>query len=92
MAEKRKVLQNDLANKAYNSVDLRDISLTTIQLCVLLGTLCYVDGRSEAEAVYYGTATRLAAIIDLPKRNCATELERQINSRGMFSLILGLVG
>jgi hypothetical protein len=63
-------------------IDMRDISLTTVQACVLLGTLCYVDGRSDAEAVYCAAAVRLGHLLDLPRRPCLTALERQINLRG----------
>jgi hypothetical protein len=66
---------------------MRDASLATIQGCVLLGTLCFVDGESEAEALYYAAALRLGLILDLSNRPCATELERQINLRGTLMQI-----
>jgi hypothetical protein len=75
-------VQDVMTDKAHRCLDIRDISVTTIQACILLGTLCYVDGKSEAEAVYYATAARLAIILDLPRRQCATELEHQIHLRG----------
>lgn len=79
-----RVLGADYAEKAHRALDIRDVSIKTVQGCILLGTLCYVDGKSAAEAVYYATAARLAIILDLPRRHCISELERQINLRGMF--------
>lgn len=75
------------ADRAYQALDMRDVSIVTIQGCILLGTMCFVDGKSEAEAIYYSTALRLGMILDLPRRHCATELERQINLRGKILFI-----
>lgn len=68
--------------RAYQSLDMRDPSLTTVQGCILLGTMCFVDGKSEAEALYYATALRLGLILNLPQKRCTSELEREINLRG----------
>ena len=77
-----------LADRAYQALDMRDTSVATIQACILLGTLCFVDGKTEAEALYYATALRLGLILNLPQKQCATELERQIHLRGKFLVLL----
>ena len=71
-----------LAERAIQCLDVRDISLTTVQACILLGTLCYVDGKGEAESLYFAISLRLALILDLPRRPCNTALERQSHLRG----------
>ncbi len=78
----RHLVGDRFAKKARGLLDMGDISVTTIQACILLGTFSYVGGASEAEALYYAVAVRLALILDLPRRSCDTELERQINLRG----------
>lgn len=78
-----KQLVEDFAEKAHRSLDIRDVSITTVQGCILLGTLCYADGKGASEAVYYATAARLAIILDLPRRQGESELLRQVNLRGM---------
>lgn len=73
---------------AFQLVDFRDVSLSTIQACVLLATLCFTEGNTQAEAVYYATANRMAMILDLPNREAPSELEHQIDLRGTHSLFL----
>lgn len=58
-----------------------DISITTMQACVLLGTISFSESKTEAEALYYAVANRLAFILDLPHRDIADEVERQLNLR-----------
>lgn len=60
---------------------MTDISITTIQACVLLGTLSFSESKTEAESLYYAVANRLAVILDLPHRPIANEMERQVNLR-----------
>lgn len=74
------------ANRAFQLVDLRDVSLSNIQACVLLATLCFTEGNTQSEAVYYATANRMAMVLDLPNRPVQSELERQINLRGMLEV------
>jgi hypothetical protein len=59
--------------------------LTTIQACVLLGACSVVDGDASTEAVYYSIACRMAMLLDLPEMPIVTELEREINVRGIAS-------
>ena len=71
-----------LARKCKDLLDLRSISLATIQACVLLGTICFAEAEAEAEALYYSVANRLAQMLDLLYKPTSTELERQLNLRG----------
>jgi len=71
------------AEQAYKLLDLRVVSLPTVQACVLLGTLCFVEGQPAAEAIHYAAANRLALILDLPHRQWDTELDRQVALRGI---------
>lgn len=70
------------ANEGRRLLDLADVSLTTIQACVLLGACSIVDGDASTEAVYYSIACRMAMLLNLPEMPVATELEREVNIRG----------
>ncbi|KAK6211301.1 c6 transcription factor [Colletotrichum tabaci] len=68
--------------------NIRDVSLTTIQLCVLIGAAWTADGNGEAENIYYGVACRMAQLLDLPNRPATSLLEREINIRVWWSLCM----
>lgn len=74
----------EFAEKAFESLDLRDLSLTTIQACILLGTISLSEGKMEEEAVFLSNANRMALILRLPWRHAASEIERQVNLRGVY--------
>ncbi|KAG9258012.1 NADH dehydrogenase [Emericellopsis atlantica] len=76
------------AELAYRALDMRDLSIVTIQGCLLLGTMCFVDNKAATETLYVATAIRLGLILDLPQRKCQTELERQINLRVYWTLYM----
>jgi hypothetical protein len=73
------------ARECKDLLDIRNISLTTIQACVLLGTICFAEAEAEAEALYYSVANRLALMLDLLHKPTRTELERQLNLRGIHT-------
>ncbi|KAK2037061.1 hypothetical protein LZ31DRAFT_636276 [Colletotrichum somersetense] len=73
---------------AEGFVNLRDVSLTTIQLCVLIGAAWTAEGNGEAENIYYGVACRAALLLDLPNRPVTMLLEREINIRVWWSLCM----
>jgi hypothetical protein len=60
---------------------MSDISITTMQACVLLGTIYFSESKTESEALYYALANRLSFILDLAHRPVADEVERQVNLR-----------
>lgn len=65
--------------------DMTDISVTTIQASILLGTICFAESKTEAEALYYAIANRLVQILNLAYRSTENETERQVNLRSQFS-------
>lgn len=67
-------------------LDLRDVSVTTIQACVLLGACVITEGEAAAESLYYSVACRLAMLIDLPNLPVNTLLERETNVRIWWTL------
>ncbi|KAF6807728.1 C6 transcription factor [Colletotrichum sojae] len=71
---------------AEKCLNIRDVSLTTIQLCVLIGAAWTADGNGEAENIYYGVACRMAQLLDLPSRPATSLLEREVNIRGKCSI------
>jgi hypothetical protein len=63
---------------------MTEISVTTIQACVLLGTISFSESNTEGEALYYAVANRLVVIMDLLHRPVADEIERQVNLRSKY--------
>lgn len=74
------------AKDCADLLDWNQVSLTTIQACVLLGAIAVTEGNSASENIYYAVACRIAQLLDLP--NCKTEsrVEQEINIRSLFSL------
>jgi hypothetical protein len=79
------------AQESRRLLDLTDVSLTTIQACVLLGACSIVDGDASGEAVYYGIACRMSMLLNLPEMVVITELEREVNIRGKSSALRTLL-
>ena len=67
---------------------MTNVSLTTIQACVLLGTICFSESKTDAEALYYAVAVRLAQIMDLPNRPFEDEIQRQVHLRVWWTLYM----
>jgi hypothetical protein len=78
----------DYANLARTMLDLTDISITTIQASILLGTIAFAESTMASEALYYSIATRLALLLNLADRPTSTEIERQINLRVWWTLYM----
>ncbi len=72
------------ARRAVALFNMSDISVTTVQAAVLLGTISFADSNTEAEALYYAVANRLAQILDLAHRPTTNETERQVNLRSKY--------
>lgn len=70
------------ARKAAQLLDVSEVSLTSIQACVMLGACRIIEGDARGESVYYGIACRMAQLLDLPHRQCESLLEKEINIRG----------
>ncbi|KAL1905435.1 hypothetical protein Sste5344_008794 [Sporothrix stenoceras] len=75
------------AREAERLLDLHDISLTTIQACILLGQISSVEGEPATESVFFSIASRMALILDLPHAPAATPLQRELNLRAWWSII-----
>jgi hypothetical protein len=69
-------------DEAKRLMDLENVSLTTIQACMLLLANASVEGESFAESVYHAAAARMATLLDLPTIPVQSVLEREINKRG----------
>ncbi|PNH60983.1 hypothetical protein VD0002_g6745 [Verticillium dahliae] len=69
-------------------LNLRDVSLTTSQACVLLGAVSIVEGEAGAETVYYAAACRIANFLDLPNMPTPDPLQREIHIRVYWSLCM----
>lgn len=67
-------------------LDWNDISLTTIQACVLLGAIAITDGKAASENIHYAVACRMAQLLDLPRREARSMVEREVNLRGNLLL------
>ena len=76
------------AQRASQLLDLRDVSVATVQACVLLGACAITESESSAEAVYYSVAGRMAMLLDLPNAPTSTRLEREVNIRVWWSLCM----
>ncbi|KAM5343424.1 hypothetical protein ACJ41O_011961 [Fusarium nematophilum] len=75
------------AQEAERLLNLRDKSLTTIQACILLGTVCQVEGDPDTESVFYAIASRMALLLDLPNAEAESRIGREINHRVWWSMI-----
>lgn len=74
------------AEQAQALLDLREISFTTLQACVLIGAFVVTEGEGAAEAVFYGIACRNALLLDLPNMLTFTRLEEETVRRAWWSL------
>lgn len=66
-------------------LDWNDISLSTIQACVLLGAIAITDGKAASENIHYAVACRMAQLLDLPKCKNDILLEHEVNIRGILT-------
>ncbi|KAL2759326.1 hypothetical protein ACRALDRAFT_2094899, partial [Sodiomyces alcalophilus JCM 7366] len=76
------------AAEANVLLNLRDVSLTTIQACVLLGAISIVEGEAAAETVFYAAACRIANYLDVPNLPTPDPLQREIHIRVYWSLCM----
>lgn len=74
------------AKEAQRILDLREVSVTTIQACVLLGAFVVTEGEAAAESLYYSVACRLAMLMDLPNLPVETRVEQETNIRIWWTL------
>ena len=72
------------AEESSRLLDLRDVSLTTAQACVLLGAFSITRGEAHAESVYYCVACRIANLLNLANKLTSEPIEREVNIRGEY--------
>ncbi|CAG8961079.1 hypothetical protein HYFRA_00002621 [Hymenoscyphus fraxineus] len=75
-------------DQAVKLLNIRDISLVTVQASILLGAACIADGDDASETVYYGVGCRIAQLLDLPNIPVSCILEHEINIRVWSSLCM----
>lgn len=73
----------DYKKRCEQLLNLNDVSLTTIQVCVLLGAIAVVDGNPASETIYYSIACRIAQLLDLPNCHASSRVEQEVNIRGL---------
>ena len=69
--------------EAEKLIDFHNVSLTTIQACMLVAAISIVEGQARVESLFLGAACRMALMLDLPNAPAATRLERELNLRGI---------
>jgi Fungal specific transcription factor domain len=74
------------AQEAEHLLNLREVSLTTIQACVLIGCYAITEGEPGPEAVYYGIACRNALLLNLPVLPAFSRVEQEVNRRVWWTL------
>jgi hypothetical protein len=67
---------------------IRDMSSTTIQVCLLLGAYAAAEGNTEVENLYYGMAGRMCLALDLPNRPVVNLVEREVNIRIWWTICM----
>jgi hypothetical protein len=68
--------------EAERLLDFHDVSITTIQACILIGALAIVEGEGHTESVYYSMACRMAMHLDLARMQVKSRLQQEIYNRG----------
>ncbi|KAI1846587.1 hypothetical protein JX265_009109 [Neoarthrinium moseri] len=69
-------------------LNIRDISLETIQVCVLLGGYAAGHGETDVENLYYNLAGRMTLTLDLPNKHVESPLERELNIRIWWTICM----
>ena len=69
-------------NEAERRLNLHNISLVTIQACLLLGAASVAEGEGATESIYFSIACRMALLLDLPNAPVATRIQQEVNNRG----------
>ncbi|OQU99040.1 Fungal specific transcription factor domain-containing protein [Cladophialophora immunda] len=72
--------------EAERLLNLHDISLTTIQACLLLGASAVVEGEGATESVYFSIACRMGMLLDLPNAPVTTRIQQELNFRVWWAL------
>ncbi|KAH8172540.1 fungal specific transcription factor domain-containing protein [Sarocladium implicatum] len=69
-------------------LDVRDVSIVTIQTCTLLGAYAAANGEIDVENLYYNLAGRISLLLDLPNQPYSSDLERELHTRTWWTLCM----
>ncbi|KAL3452734.1 hypothetical protein BJX65DRAFT_302643 [Aspergillus insuetus] len=72
--------------EAERLLNLHDISIVTVQACMLLGAAAVVEGEGATESIYFSIACRMAMIMDLPTASVASCIDKEIQIRLWWTL------
>ncbi|UKZ74776.1 hypothetical protein TrVFT333_002446 [Trichoderma virens FT-333] len=72
--------------EAERLLNLHDVSLTTIQACLLLGASAVAEGGGAIESVFFSIACRMGLLLDLPNAPVATQIQQEVNYRVWWTL------
>lgn len=72
--------------EAERLLNLHDVSLTTVQACLLLGASAVIEGSGDIESVFFSIACRMGLLLDLPNALVATRIQQEVNYRGISHL------
>ncbi|KAG9191749.1 hypothetical protein G6011_10483 [Alternaria panax] len=67
---------------------IRELTPTTVQVCVLLGAYAAASGDTDVENLYYSMGGRLSLVLDLPNRPVTSLVEREVNIRTWWTLCM----
>lgn len=70
--------------EAERLLNLHEVSIVTIQACMLLGAATVVEGEGATESIYFSIACRMAMLLDFPTAPAATCIEQEIQTRGQL--------
>lgn len=74
------------AQKAALLLDLRNVSVESIQLSLILGTFYSNQGEPLSEGVYYGISCRMATLLELDKLRPTDSVEAEVIVRLLWTL------
>ena len=81
-----RVRGRSFAQEAEHLLNLREVSLTTVQAAVLIGAFCVTEGDPEAEAIYYCVACRNTMLLDLPNVPTLSRVDQEVNRRVWWTM------
>lgn len=74
------------AKRASTLLDLREPSVESIQLCIMLGTVFSNEGEPLTENMYYSIACRMAALLRLDEVDPDSTIEKEVLTRLLWTV------
>jgi hypothetical protein len=69
-------------------LSIRDITPTTVRVCILLGAYAAANGDTNVENLYYSMGGRMSLALDLPNQPVNSLLEREVNIRTWWTICM----